>query len=65
MEHSTLLGSAKIPSVSLSTVGNRRGGTASLPAPPAGVPKPSMYGGMSERKKGGYPHGRRPEKIHE
>ncbi len=57
MVHSALLRVFLNLEISLSTVGTE-GRDCESPNPPAGVPKPSKYGGRSEKKKGGYPHGR-------
>ncbi|GEM_PF-1831596 len=57
MVHSALLRVFLNLEISLSTV-ETEGRDCESPNPPAGVPKPSKYGGRSEKKKGGYPHGR-------
>lgn len=57
MVHSALLRVFLNLEISLSTV-ETEGRDSESPNPPAGVPKPSKYGGRSEKKKGGYPHGR-------
>ena len=51
MVHSALLGPPNTSVYRYRRGKNRRGGTASLPAPPAGVPKPSKYGvGLRKRR---------------
>lgn len=62
MVHSALLRVFLNLEISLSTV-ETEGRDSESPNPPAGVPKPSKYGGRSEKKKGGYPHGLRPRLV--
>ena len=50
MVRSALLGPPNTSSVSLSTV-ETEGRDSESPNPPAGVPKPSKYGGRFEKKK--------------
>lgn len=56
MVHSTLLGCQSLKCIAIDGRNGGKGLRVSLP--PVGVPKPSKYGGRSEKKKGGYPHGR-------
>lgn len=63
MVHSALLRVFLDLEISLSTV-ETEGRDSESPNPPAGVPKPSKYGGRFEKKKGvRYPHGLRPRLV--